>query len=113
MWSAAAAVEAEDITRLWWSTYRGVDASITLPSRPRQPIAALGSPPPHPSGAAEARVVRKRRNPPLRAGSDRRCAGEDLNLHGPYGPQGPQLGARSHTAQNPRNQADFVQWRGA
>jgi len=25
----------------------GVDASITLPSRSRQPIAALGSPPPH------------------------------------------------------------------
>src|SRR6478735_4065252 len=108
MWSASAAVEAEDITRLWWSTYRGVDASITLPSRPRQPIAALGSPPPHPSGAAEARVVRKRRNPPLRAGSDRRCAGEDLNLHGPFRPQGPQLREHPANASNARNHAARV-----
>jgi hypothetical protein len=39
---ASAAVLAEGITTLWWSTYRGADASITLPSRPRQPIAAPG-----------------------------------------------------------------------
>ena len=54
-------------------------------------------PPPGWDGHPLRRSTAKRRNPPSQAGSGV-CAGEDLNLHGPFRPQGPQPCASTNSA---------------